>query len=395
MSSFRDWTALTTSGVVVAVLGLLWTLSASRLLPPAEYADFTAAASLVYFIALAAGPLSQTIAYFAATGTAVRAAERTIVLWCIVAAAAFAALAPFIAQLLHFRSARPLFVVAACVVILPFGAVRRGSIQGLGRFSLYAWSVSLEAILRLVLLLLATLFARDAASSLFTYAIAAALALLFLPVPRSGGEIDVRAIFRYFVRAFPAAAIYAAFLYSDIVLVKLFFGAEQAALYGASSFVAKGVGMLVAPIYVYAVPQLAAAVTPAEVRRRFANICLGFLALEAFALAALFVLRRPVVAILVGPRYAGAADLVLPIGIAVAIGGFTFIATQLPAARARFDFVPWYAAGYLIELVAVSVWHETLMQVVTAIIGAQLVTLALVAPKIARALRVSSRDREA
>src|SRR5687767_1742890 len=122
----HDWAALTISAFVVAVLGLLWTLSAGRFLPPAEYADFTAAASLIYFAAMALGPMSQTIAWFTATseargesaGNTIRAAERRIILLCGVALLVFATFSPFVSGVLHFRSTRPLFVVLVIVPIL-------------------------------------------------------------------------------------------------------------------------------------------------------------------------------------------------------------------------------------------------------------------------------------
>jgi len=394
-SGMQDWAALVLSACIVAVLGLLWTLSAGRFLPPPEYADFTAGASLIYFAAMAFGPLSQTIAWFAATreesaGNAIRAAERLVLMLGVAALVVFAVVSPWVSGTLHFRSARPLFVVLIVVPILAISAIRRGFVQGLERFPLYSASISFEAIVRVGLLFLAFALVRDAASSLVTYAVANAIAVLLLPVAPAQGDADLRPLFRFFSLSFLATVIYSAFLYSDILMVKLFFDTNRAALYGAASFVAKGVGMLVAPFYVYAVPYFARAADPEEMRRRFARLCLGFLGLELIAVAALYVLRGPIIALLLGARYTDAAEIILPISIAVAVGGFTFIAVQALAARERFDFVPWYAAGYLVQLAAVALWHETLTQVAFAIAGTQLVTLMLMAPKIVRALARSA-----
>jgi len=388
----HDWTALTLSAGVVAVLGLLWTLSPGRFLPPAEYADFTAGASLIYFASMAFGPLSQTIAWFTATrqqsaGNAIRAAERLILMLGGLALLAFAAVSPFVGSALRFQSVRPLLVVLVIVPILAISGIRRGFVQGLARFPLYSASISFEAIVRIGLLFLAFALARDAASSLVTYAVAGAIAVLLLPVPAAQGEADLRPLLRFFSLSFLAMVLYSAFLYGDILLVKLFFDADRAALYSAASFVAKGVGMFVAPFYAYAVPYFVRAAGLAETRRRFARLCAGFLGLELAAVGMLFVLRRPIIAILLGARYAAAADLILPVSVAVATGGLTFIAVQVSAARERFDFVPWYAAGYVMQLAAVALWHETLIQVATIIAGAQMVTLVLVAPRIARVLR--------
>jgi O-antigen/teichoic acid export membrane protein len=344
---------------------------------------------------MALGPLSQTIAWFTATreqsaGNAIRAAERLILMLGGAALLVFAAVSPFVSSALHFRSSRPLFVVLIVVPILAISAIRRGFVQGLARFPLYSASISVEAIVRVALLFAAFAIVRDAASSLVTYAVACGIAVLLLPVAPAEGDTDLRPLFRFFSLSFLATVIYSAFLYSDILLVKFFFDTNRAALYGAASFVAKGVGMLVAPFYVYAVPYFARAADPDETRRRFARLCLGFLGLEIIAVTALYLLRRPIIAVLLGARYADAAEIILPVSIAVATGGFTFIAVQVLAARERFDFVPWYAAGFLVQLAAVALWHETLTQVAFAIAGAQWVTLALVAPRIMSALARSA-----
>src|SRR6185436_9281224 len=130
----QDWAALAFSAGIVAVLGLLWTLSAGRFLPPAEYADFMAGASLIYFAAMALGPMSQTIAWFTVTreesaGNAIRAAERLILISGGIALLVFAAVSPFVSSALHFRSVRPLFVVLIVVPILGISAIRRGFVQ--------------------------------------------------------------------------------------------------------------------------------------------------------------------------------------------------------------------------------------------------------------------------
>lgn len=393
--SGRDLAALSASGIIVAGLGLLWTLLASRFLTAGEYSDFVAAASLIYFASMCAWPVSQSIAYFTVSsevrgespGNAIRAVERRIVWGCGVGIIAFAVLSPLLRDALRFHSLLPLWVVAVTVPVLAIGAVRRGFIQGHGRFRLYSTTVTAEAVIRLAALLLVCVLWPRAGWGLATYPLAVVITILFLPLAPPEGDVGLRPLLRYFSLSFVATIVYSAFISSDVILAKLFFSADQAAVYGAASFLARGAAVLVSPFYVYSVTHLAEVEDAAELRRRFWRLLASFAALQALAVVALFAVRKPLVALLLGPQYAQAADLILPLSIAVAIGGLTFIACQLPAARQRFDFLPWYVAGYLLELAAVAIWHKTITQLVVAIIAAQVATLALVSPAIVAALR--------
>ena len=152
------------------------------------------------------------------------------------------------------------------------------------------------------------------------------------------------------------------------------------ATYGAASFLARASAMLVTPFYVFAIPHLAEARNdPDDLRRRFLRICAQYTALSAAAVIAIAILRRQLVAVLLGSAYANAQTLLVPISVAIAIGGLAFIVCQLPMTVGSFRFVPWYAAAYVGEIMAVSMWHTTLLRVVYIVIAAQLVALAVIA----------------
>src|SRR5436305_13269902 len=162
-----------------AGLGHVWTAVTGRLLTAAEYADFSAAASIIYFAATATAPCAQTLAYFTATYSAAgdldlalaleRRAIRVFVLATLLALIVVAAVSSPLAALLHFRSR--MSVVLAAVAAVSVGAlhVKRGRLLGQQQFRRYAWNVTAESAVRLLVAVLLLFRAASAASSISAY----------------------------------------------------------------------------------------------------------------------------------------------------------------------------------------------------------------------------------
>ncbi len=396
----RHAVALVASGIAAALLGYVWVLSAGHLLPVRAYADFTAAASLVYFVAIATAPVSQTVAFFTAVanrehrplGGMIRRLERFIATIGSLVIVGVAALAVLLDKATGLWPPTLLVAIAASAVAVSLVSVRRGYLQGEMQFDRYSVNITIEGLGRLVIAFAVCWLMPTAAAAVAAYAVASLAALALLPSVPSDGSARLRPLLAYFGPALLTTVVYSAFLNFDILLVRYFFPTAEAAVYGASSFVARGVGMLVMPFYVYAIPQLAAvAHDRAEVRRRFLRICAGFGGLELLAIAGLAIVREPLVAVLLAPSYAAAASLVLPISVMVAVGGLAFIACQLPASRGDFGFLPLYAAGFIVELAAVTFWHATLLQAIAAMLASVCLTLVLVGAYVVRLFRSGAR----
>lgn len=394
MRTNRTAALLLVAGGIAAGFGYLWALVAGRFMSRPEYADFTAGVSILYFIVIASGPLSQSVAYFVASArdreealTLTTTAESLLLRYGGAVTILFVAASPLFARVLHFQGPLALAGVFVSGLLFALLSVRRGLIQGQSRFVTLAVNTVLEATVRLVAIGAAYFWLPSAPAGIATYAASILIAVLVLPFPHAAARCDLRPLLRYLLSAFGATAVYAAFLNSDVVLVKLFFPAADAAIYGAASFLARASAMLVAPFYVFAVPHLVEARSDVEtLRRRFTRICAQYSALAIVTVLAIALLRRQLVALFLGPGYVGAAALLVPLSVAIAIGGLTFIAGQLPMALGMFRFLPSYAAAYVLEIVAIAVWHQTMARVVYVLIAAQTLALLLMAVHVRTAL---------
>lgn len=380
--------ALLGSSAWAALGGYLWTLLPGRLLAASEYANFLVLVSIIYFLVVALGPASQAVAYFVATraavgipsGRSVRRIEGVVFITGCASCLVYGLGAPFLNSFAVPFSKLTMGVMLVSTTAVALTAVRRGYVQGLSRFRPYSGSVTLEALTRIVVMLILVRTAPRAYAAIGSFGIAALLAFLLLPRPSDSGSGELRPVLRYLGPTFVATIVYSAFTNTDILIVRWLASGQLAGFYGAASFLGRATGMLVTPFYVYSAPYLVSAADGRELRRRSVRLLASFLALEVAGVTSIALLRRKIVAIVFGQRYLPAAELLVPISIVFALAGLAFMVCQIPASRARFGFVPWYAVGIGVELVVVAMFHGSVMQIVAALAASQAVTVALVIP---------------
>ena len=354
------------AGGVAAALGYLWTIAAGRLLPPGAYADFSAAAAIIYFAVTAFLPLMQSVAFFAVRGE--EGLEWRLLTIVLVAGVVLA---------IAWRTWTAVAIVTTAAV-----NIRRGVQLGKQRFDAYAWNIAIESVLRLALAVAFLLVHRSAPSAIASYVASTAMATLIAGSTPHRGAIDLKPFAKYLAPMLAYTAIFAAFQNLDVLIARHFFAPDDAGRYGAASFLARGAGMLVMPFCAFALPRLAA--EPAEAWRRFVRICAAYVALAALAVAILGGASGWIVRTLFGAPYAAAAPLLFPLGGAIALSGLVYLACQLPVSRNRFRFLIPYAAGLVIDVVVLALRHGSALQVAHAIVAANAVTLLLVLPFAAR-----------
>ena len=291
----RATALLLAAGAFSAAFGYLWGLIGARFMAPAEYADFTAAASILYFVVIAAAPLSQSVAYFAASArdrnealAIASSVERMVVVYGAAATLVLCIASPLIARAVHFRTPSALVAVFVASYLFALLSVRRGVVQGESRFMPLAANTFFEATFRLIAMFAVCFWLPRAYTGLATHAVTALIAMLLLPFPHTRARAPLGPVWRYLASAFGATAMYAAFLNTDVVLARIFFPAADAATYGAASFLGRASAMLVTPFYVFAVPHLVEARNDRDdLRRRFLRICAQYTALAAAGVIAM------------------------------------------------------------------------------------------------------------
>jgi O-antigen/teichoic acid export membrane protein len=384
---------LVVAGGAAAALGYAWTIVTGRLVTTAEYSDFSAGVSIIYFAVTALAPLAQTVAYFTASFLARGEREAAAALqWRIlrisllagaVAIPLSAIAAGPLSRALRMREPADIVLVAASLALIACLQARRGVQLGEQRFGSYSFNLAFESGLRITVAIALLLAWPHASSGLTSYAISVAVATWLAGgwPHRAASTTDRAAVLRYFVPALVQTAIYAAFQNIDVLFVKRLFPPADAGAYGAASLLARSAGMLVLPFFALAVPHFVEAESDAaELRRRFIRVCLSYALLAALAVAVLGGASSFIATLFFGARYAAAAPLLLPLSGAIALAGLVFLMCQLPAARNRFAFVGAYAAGLTLEIALLASRHGTLHEVTFVLLAANAVTLLLILP---------------
>jgi O-antigen/teichoic acid export membrane protein len=376
-----------------------------RTVGPAEYADFAAALSVIYFVGVALSPLTPAIgrltARYAGRGDhgAVAGLRRQLNLrlaagGAVVLVAGIVA-APALARLLQFRAAISLIAAMVAVLVYALLSVDRAVAQGLLRFPLYNANTLIESVVRAIVAVALLRIHPTAISGLAAYVVALVVAELAMVWSLAGGStrgaaapVDWTDVRRLTLPIVVLMLAVACFQNADMLIVKHFFDASSAGTYGAATALARGIGVIFVPLYVLAGPLLTR-MHEANEPIFGATLKLGatFLALVVVPLALFSVAPRLIVTILYGERYAAAGQLLAPLAgvAAVTYTGLMLSQALLTVGHARFLYV--YAFATVAQIVALLLFHDGFHEVLAALWAVQLCVLAVITLLFAAAAR--------
>ncbi len=378
---------------MTAILGLIYTIYAARVLGPEAYAVFGTAVSLVMMCQLALGPINETITKFSAqyAGEANLGKVRTLAheVGKRIAAAGLVGLLVALlltkplAGFLHFDNYGPLFAAYAMTYLTILISVGRGVLRGVQRFGAYNGNILTEAFTRL-LAGFALLTALGSVTSALTAYIVALVVTLALSIRQlravwHGHErqtLDGRAVRRFTLPIFATMLTYAVFQNLDMILVKHYFLAEEAGIYGAAFALARAMATIVTPFSTLLVPLLTTLRAQGKpVAGPFLRVA-GYFCLLALFVLSIFGVFPGQIMKLFTPDYAEASSLLLPLSVVRLLGFLSFLLVLAGAAVNRFTFLWAFVPGLLLEVVVLYLCHDTLRDVIFAIMIVQGITLA-------------------
>lgn len=384
-----------------AVLTMIYLILVGRALGPADYADFAAALSVMYFCGVALTPVTPTIARVVASlsvrgehdSIAVlrRGALRVTAIATGIAAIVAIAVSPLIARWLHLRSTVTIVLAIVAAVLFALLSVDRGVLHGAMRFRTYNVSVVAEAAVRcLGAVILLWLAGASAPVALISYVVSHAVGeLVILPrLPRGAprdAEPDWTPIATLAKPMFALMIAVALTQNADMLAVKHWFAAHDSGLYGAASALARSFGVVFVPLYVMAGPLLTARHEAQQpVVALAVRFTLTFLALAAIPLVVLIVAPEPVMRILYGDAFTGAAPLVAPLAGVIVLMYCALMLVQALITRGDFRFLRIYAAGAIVLVGGLAFFHANFRDIVAVLYASQVVVLAGVAFLITR-----------
>ncbi len=319
----RDTAVLVAGAGVTAVLTLAYTLGTGRILGPAAYADFSAALSIFYFVAVAVSPLTPTTARLVTRyrvrgeqdriDALERAVLRKVVRWSALAAVPLLIAVIPLSRLFRFTSPIPLVLAFAAAIIFSTVSIRRGVLQGLLRFREHVLNTIIEAALRLAGAVAILYFVKSATAALISYVAALFVAELLLWRRHAGNaDVDWSEVWRLAKPMLIAMAGVAVYQNADVLVVKRWFAATDAGHYGAASTLARSISVVFVPIYTLAGPLLTNLHERGEgLRAATLRLCAYFLALAAVPAAIFVFAGEPLVTLLYGTPFTAAGAMIV------------------------------------------------------------------------------------
>ena len=385
-------------GLVAGVGGFVYHAIAGRILGPVIYGQV---AFLIAVYAVGTGPalilivvLARYTAMLSARGdpgvrSLLTRTVRLIAIPCLFFILLTTLFARPIAIYAHVGSTIPILVLGFSIALIWQVAIPRGILQGLQRFTSLSLNLSLELVVRTVVVFV-LLRAGYAVSGAMT-AVFVGLAFVFCLglfslrdhfSGHAGQRVRLRVMAGFSLTA-TAGIIGVLILYNqDVILAKHFLSDHDAGIYGGLNKIGTILYFLTLSVSQVLFPRVVEAVAKEQNPGRLLLSSAGILtALGAAALLVFAAVPQLVVGVLFGPRFSDAIPLVFPVGvIGLALALDNLLVQFFMAVHDR-AFVPILILGVVAEAGLIFLFHATVGQVVIDVLVALVGLLVLLAAR--------------
>ncbi len=376
----RQNAILFTGGLVAGIGGFVFHAIAGRILGPAIYGQV---AFLIALYAVGTAPalilivvLARYTATLSARGDAgVRSllarTTRLIAIPCLLAVLVTSLIARPVAAFEHLGSTIPILILGFSIALIWQVAIPRGILQGLQRFTSLSLNLSLELIVRTVLvfvLLKAGYAVSGAMAAVFIglcFAFALGLFTLRDHFRDKAARVRLRVMAGFSMTA-AAGIIGVQILYNqDVILAEHYLSSHDGGIYGGLNKIGTIVFFLTLSVSQVLFPRVVEAVAKEQHPGRILLSSAGILAaLGACALLVFAVAPGLVVGVLFGKGFSDATPYVFAVGvIGLALSLDNLLVQFFMAVHDRV-FVPILAAGVIAEGLLIFLFHARVGQVV-------------------------------
>jgi O-antigen/teichoic acid export membrane protein len=277
-----------------------------------------------------------------------------------------------IARFEQLPSRLPVVIVGFILLFSVISPTLRGIIQGLQRFGYLGWSMILDMFLRLIfgIMLVMVGYGVNGALSASIIGIFFALLVSFWPLrslsaPKTPEKIDFREIYRYSAPVIGALACFFVLTNIDVILVKHFFSPLEAGNYSAVALVGKIIIFLPMAIAIVMFPKTSELYAQKKDAFPILKRSLLYVGLLAGG-ATLICLRFPSFPLwlLAGNRFQASIPLVGRFALAMTFFGLVDVLFFYQLSVHRFKFLYFAAAAAFLQIVAITIYHNSLSQVV-------------------------------
>jgi len=381
-------------GLVAGIGGFVYHAIAGRVLGPETYGQV---AFLIAVYAVGTGPalilivvLARYTAMLSARGDpGVRSLFARTVRLIAIPCLFFLLTALFahpVAVYAHVGSTIPILILGFSIALIWQVAIPRGILQGLQRFTALSLNLSLELVIRtlVVFVLLGAGYAVSGAMAAVFVGLGIVFCLGLFSLRDHfrgvGQRVRLRVMAGFSLTA-TAGIIGVLVLYNqDVILAKHYLSDHDAGIYGGLNKIGTILYFLTLSVSQVLFPRVVEAVAKEQHPGRILLSSAGILsALGAGALLVFAVVPGLVVGILFGPSFSDATPLVFPVGvIGLALALDNLLIQFFMAVHDRV-FVPILALGVVVEALLIVLFHARVGQVVLDVLAALVGLLVLLA----------------
>ena len=394
---FRHSIVLLFAAQIASVSNLLFQLVMMRSLTAVEYGVLATMLSLVQIFGKPMESLRTTVAHQAGLlkrSSRTGAVRHLLRRWAVYLS--FLSLGLLLAGGLgseviaaHFQLSSPAPVLAAVLVIagLPFMLMCVGLLQGLQAFVWMGAVYQGWGVVRLLVgVAIVYLFARTAVAGLSAHALGVGISVAFGVLalnsllkkePESSGpDMDYNSMYYCFMSMMILAG-YAVLTYADVMLVKRYFTPEEAGVYAKAATIGRTIIFITVPVAMALFPKVVSTgMTTANDRRLLVRALALAGALVAVTALAVSVGARFLWLVFTGEEPDGeTVSLMRMVVWAMSPLGVTLLMVNFNLAQRRFHMaapILCLAAAYIL---GVSIWHDTLVQVVRVLASVSVASL--------------------
>ena len=376
----RQNLVLFTGGLIAGVGGFVYHAIAGRILGPATYGQV---AFLIAVYAVGTGPALILIAVLARYTAMLNArgdpgvrsllarTVRLIAIPSLVLILLTTLFARHIAQFANLGSTIPILILGFSIALIWQVAIPRGILQGLQRFTSLSLNLSLELLVRtvvVVILLKAGYAVSGAMLAVFVglvFVFCLGLYSLRDHFRRGAQRVRLRVMAGFSLTA-AAGIIGVQILYNqDVILAVHYLSSHDGGIYGGLNKIGTILYFLTLSVSQVLFPRVVEAVAKEQHPGRILLTSAGILtALGAGALLVFAVVPGLVVGILFGPSFRDAIPLVFPVGVIGLALSLNNLLVQFFMAVHDRVFVPILALGVVVEGALIFLFHARVGQVV-------------------------------
>ena len=289
-----------------------------------------------------------------------------------------------IADFLRIPSPFPVILMGLGIAFAVGVSIPRGVLQGLQKFGQLGLNISLESLIRLLLGVLLVSLGLGVNGAILAYGLGYLAATLLALMPLRfllhlrNETVDVSSIYKFSLPALAMSICLAVMTNVDIIFVKHFFAPEEAGVYTVVSVLGKVIFFVSGAFTIPMFPLVSELHTRGENTLSILKKSLFYvISFSGIVIAAYWLSSSFIVHALYGAAYSPAVPLLGAMGIAMGLIALVMVYTTYLLALKDMRFVKVLLGCTFLQIILLSLFHHTLLQLIQVLILTNGLTLFL------------------